>query len=173
MRKQHEADHLRTLRTIEQATRLEQEMGLPITRSPQRNIMRDYMATYADKVRMAAEVRELPTEVGSPEQHAIAKQVFANEKCGVGEVVKVIVASKPVPRKRIEHKARSGAIETIIREWQQFQVTTVEREGDGLFVYVNDLASYTQAPNPTPMGTWVIKQRFKRGAIDPSKVERR
>ncbi|MEM9645650.1 MAG: hypothetical protein AAF989_11720 [Planctomycetota bacterium] len=171
MRKQHQADHVRTLRTIEQAVRLERALGSPVTWSPKRNEIRDYMATYAVKVRLASEVRELPDEVGTPDQHTAAKEVLAVQKYGVGKVVKQIVNAKPVPRERIEHKARSGSIETIVRKWKQFQVTTIEREDDKLFVYVNDIAKYSQAPHPTPIGQWILKQRFQRGQIDPSIAE--
>lgn len=165
VRKQHEADHARTLRTIQQAIRLEKLLGVPATTSPKLNELNDYLATYKAKAGAASIVRELPAEVGTKEQHAIAREVFGNEKYGVGKTVHVIVNSKTVPRDRIEHKAFSGRLETVVRKWEQFQVTTVEDEGGKLFVYVNDLARFSRAPETTPIGTWIMTQRFKRGEI--------
>ena len=33
------------------------------------------------------------------------------------------------------------------------------------FVYINNLAKFTRAPNPTPIDRWILKQRFKSGEI--------
>jgi len=165
VRAQHEADHGRTLRTLQQATRLEKLLELPATWSPKIYEMQDYVATYRVKVGAASTVRELPAEVGTKEHHAIAGEVFKNEKYGVGKLARVIVNSKPVPRDRIEHKAFGGKIETIVREWKEFQVTTVEQEGDKLIVFVNNLANFSRAPGTTPINQWIMKQRYKRGEI--------
>jgi hypothetical protein len=165
VRTSHEAEHGRTLRTIQQAARLEKLLELPVTWSPKINEMQDYIATYNVKAKAASTVRELPAEVGAKEHHKIAEGVFKIEKYGIGKIVRTIVNSKPVPRDRIEHKARSGKLETIVREWKEFQVTTVEQEGDKLFVYVNNLANFSRAPGTTPINQWILKQRYKRGEI--------
>ena len=165
MLKQHEADHARTMRTLQQATRLEELLGLPATWSPKIKELEGYIATWQKKAGVASVVRELPSEVGTKELHAIAKEVFRNKKYGVGKVVRTIVGSNPVPRDRIEHKAYNGKIETIVRVWEQFQVTSVEKEDGKLNVYVNDLAKFSRAPSTTPIGKWILTKRFKRGEI--------
>ncbi|MCA9200850.1 MAG: hypothetical protein KDA87_25100, partial [Planctomycetales bacterium] len=167
MLKQHAADHARTMRTLQQATRLEELLSLAATWSLRIKELEGYVATWQEKAGMASIVRELPAEVGTKELHAIAKEVFGTEKYGVGELAHVIVNSKPVPRDRIEHKAFNNKIETIVRVWEQFQVTTVEEEDGKLNVYVNDLAKFSRAPNTTPIGKWILTKRFKRGEISP------
>ena len=165
MRKSNEELFARTLRTIEQAARLEKMLELPPSWSATRIELQDYVATYRAKVRAASTARELPADVGSEQLHQIAVEVLKRKKYGVGKVVKRIVNSKPVPQDRIEHKEFSGRIETVVRKWEQFQVTTVEQEDGKYFVYVNDLAKFSRAPNPTPIGQWILKQRFKSGEI--------
>ena len=136
VRKQHEADHARTLRTIQQATRLEEQLGMPTTWSPKLAEMEALLSTYQDKAKSASEVRELPADVGTQQEHTVAKEVLRNKKYGVGKIVRLIVNSKSVPRDRVEHKPFNGSIETIVRKWEQFQVTTVEEENGKLTVYV-------------------------------------
>ena len=170
VRAQNQADHARTLRTIKQAIRLQEALGVPTTWSQKLVEMQDYIAAYEVKARMASSVRELPAEVGSKEHHKIATEVLSIKKYGVGKIVHQIVNSKPVPRDRIEHKSRSGNIETIVRQWKEFQVTTVEKEGDKLFVYVNNIANFSRAPRTTPINQWILKQRYKRGEIKQADV---
>lgn len=165
VRTSHEADHGRTLRTIQQAARLEKLLELPATWSPKISEMQDYIATYNVKAKAASTVRELPAEIGNEEHHKVAKDVFKVEKYGVGQIVRTIVNSKPVPRDRIEHKASGSKIETVVRKWREFQVTTVEQEDGKYFVYANNLANFSRAPGTTPINQWILKQRYKRGEI--------
>ena len=165
MLKQQQADHARSRRTLQQAARLEKLLGLPATWSPKLQELEGYIATWQKKVGRASVVRELPVEVGTKELHTIANEALRQEKYGVGKVVHMIVANKPVPRDRIEHKAFNGKIETIVRVWEQFQVTTIEAENGKLSVYVNDLSRFSRAPRTTPIGKWILTTRFKRGEI--------
>ena len=169
--KEHEADHARTLRTIQQAVRLEEQFELPVTWSPKIDELQGYIATWEEKVKVASSVTKLPIEVGTKELHSIAEEVLRVEKYGVGKLVRVIVNSKLVPRDRIEHRASGGKIETIVRQWQQFQVTTIEDEDGKLAVYVNDVAKFSRAPSTTPIGKWILKQRFRRGEVSPNDIE--
>lgn len=170
MHEKNEELFSRTLRTIEQAARLEKLLELPATWSPKRSEMQDYIATYRVKVAAASQARDLPAEVGTPEQHQIATEAFKKEKYGVGNIVKQIVNSKTMPRDRIEHKAFNGTLETIVRKWEEFQVTTVEEENGKYYVYRNNLAKFSRAPSTTPINTWILKQRFKSGEIDKSRL---
>lgn len=171
MRENNEKLFARTLRTIEQASRLEKLLGIPAIWSPKKAEMEGYIKAYQQKVAAASKARGLPVEVGTKDQHRIAKEVFGKKKYGVGERVLTIVNSKTVPRDRIEHKEFAGKLETVVRKWEEFQVTTVEREKGKYFVYINNLAKFSRAPNPTPINTWILKQRFKSGEISADKLK--
>lgn len=169
--KTNEALFARTLRTIEQATRLEQLLELPPTWASKASELESHVKKYREKVAAATKARGLPMEIGQPEHHKIATEVFTKKSYGVGKVVKQIVNSTPVPRDRIEHKEFAGKLETIVRKWEEFQVTTVEEEDGKTFLYTNNLAKFSRAPNPTPIGKWILKQRFKNGEISKDKLE--
>jgi len=171
MRENNEELFSRTLRTIDQASRLEKLLSLPATWSPKKAEMEGYVKLYQQKVAAASQARGLPVEVGTKDQHKIAKEVFSKRKYGVGERVRTIVNSKTVPRDRIEHKEFAGKLETVVRRWEEFQVTTVEKEKGKYFVYINNLAKFSRAPNPTPIGSWLLKQRFKKGEISADKLK--
>ena len=160
----------RTMRTLKQAERLEQLLNLPKTWSPKQAELQTYMTAYQAKIQSANQVRELPAEVGTAEQHKIAKTVLANKKYGAGKIVKLIVNSKTMPRDRIEHKEFAGRLETIVRKWVEFQVTTVEQEDGKLMVYRNNLAKFSRAPSTTPIDTWIMTKRFGSGEIAREKL---
>ncbi len=170
MRKQNEELFARTLRTLTQAERLNSSLNRQRDWSVQRRQLEQYVTSYRAKVDAASSVRKLPKNVGNEALHKIALEVFKDKKYGVGKVNKRIVNSKPVSRDRVEHKEFAGRIETIVRQWEEFQVTTVEEEGGKYFVYINNLAKFSRAPNPTPIDRWILKQRFKSGEISKDKL---
>ncbi|WP_168566020.1 hypothetical protein [Crateriforma spongiae] len=170
MKKQNEELFDRTLRTLIQAERLNSSLNRQRDWSVQRRQLEQYVTTYRAKVDAASSVRDLPKEVGNEALHKIALEVFKDKKYGVGKVIKRIVNSKPVPRDRVEHKEFAGRIETIVRQWEEYQVTTVEEEDGKYFVYINNLAKFTRAPNPTPIDRWILKQRFKSGEISKDRL---
>ncbi|MEO1526159.1 MAG: hypothetical protein AAFX06_12035 [Planctomycetota bacterium] len=165
IRQNNEQLFTRTARTIDQAIRLADALELPSTWTQRREELRGYVDAYHAKLSNASHMRSLPEEVGTKELHKIATDVFKNRKYGVGKVVKQIVNTKVTPRDRTEHKVFEDRLETIVRVWDEYQVTTVEEEDGKLFLYRNNLAKFSRAPRTTPIGTWILQQRFKSGEI--------
>ena len=160
----------RAQRTLQEASRLEELLQLPNRWSSKQRELASYIAAFESKVRLASAQRVLPVNVGTPEQHDIGSSVLGIEKYGVGKVVRQIVTSKIIPRERIEHKPFNGQIETIVRKWQEFQVATVEQEGEQYFVYHNRIAKFSRAPRTTPTGVWILSQRLKSGEISRDRL---
>ena len=156
------------IRMIEQATRLETPLGLDGHWSGKKSKM---VADTAKFRRMVDEVdrgasTKLPTAIVNPELRKIAERVLKKEKYGVQKWERLIVNSKLMPRERIEHAAFNGKLETIVRRWQEFQVTTVETDEKGKhYLYFNMIAKFSQAPQTTPIGEWILTKRFKGNAI--------
>ncbi|MEM9411027.1 MAG: hypothetical protein AAGA30_07935, partial [Planctomycetota bacterium] len=119
--------------------------------------------TYRRKAEEASTVKELPPDLGDATLKAVAKKVLANEKYAVGKIQKLIVNSEKAPRDRIETKLHNGSLETVVRHWEEFQVVTLEIDGDELFVFYNTLKRFSRAPNPTPINQWILSKRFKLG----------
>ena len=95
----------------------------------------------------------------------IAQTTLAVEKYGIESVERMIVNSKKVSRDRINTRFFNGALETTVREWEEFQVCTVELENGKHIVYFNTLKKFSRGPDTTPMGQWVLSNRFISGEI--------
>lgn len=170
VRKNNEEKFARAMRTLDQAKSLEDAFNVPNRWSSKTVEIETHFATYREKASQAATVKKLPKEIGDASLAKIAKEVLAIEKYGVGEIERLIVNSKMVPRDRIETRYFNGALETIVRKWDEYQVCTVEKEGDKFFVYFNTLKKFSRAPGTTPIDKWILSNRFKSGEIAADKV---
>jgi hypothetical protein len=54
--------------------------------------------------------------------------------------------------------------------WDQYQVTTVERVGDQLWLFANLLKRFESGDPTTPIGRWILSQRFELTPILPEHV---
>jgi len=59
---------------------------------------------------------------------------------------------------------------TIVRRWEEYQVTTVEFEDGKYILYYNTLKNFSAAPNPTPINTWILGERAKDGEISKANL---
>ena len=153
---------------IEQAARLEKPFALDGRWSSQKAALVKNTAAYRAKVEQVDSGKStvLPKEVVNNDLRKVAEAVLRKEKYGIEKWERLIVNSKLMPRERIEHKAFSGRIETIVRQWQEYQVTTVEKDKNGkLYLYHNMIAKFSRGPNTTPIGEWILSKRFKGNAI--------
>lgn len=50
-------------------------------------------------------------------------------------------------------------------EWDEFQVATAEKTGDGYAVFFNELHFYHQADPSVPTGRWILHKRFEGASI--------
>ena len=157
-----------------QAARLEEIFGLKGRWSSQVDELKRYTAIYRDRVAEldSGKSTKLPKDINDSKLRKIAEQVLRVKKYGVGKWQRLIVNSKLVPRDRIEHKAFNGSIETIVRKWEEFQVTTVEQDKNGkYYLYFNTIAKFSRAPRTTPIDTWILSKRFKGNAVAAENVK--
>ena len=160
-----------TITTLEQASKIEQALEMEPTWSPKLEQVESFLEQFNKIAAVASKHNTLPKAVGTKEQEMIAKKVLAVKKYGVGEINRMIVNSKTVPRDRDEIKSFAGRLERVVRVWEEFQVCTVEEENGKYFVYFNTIAKFSRAPNPTPVGEWIIRKRWKSGEIDPENLK--
>ena len=57
-------------------------------------------------------------------------------------------------------------------DWEQFQAATAEAEGDKVFIWYNTLKYYHKAHRTTPVGRWILADRFKGGRILRENVDK-
>lgn len=119
----------------------------------------------------AAAGYELPTDIGNEKLRTIAESVLKTEKYGITGWEKIIVNADLRAQETIEHKVIDKGLETIIRQWQEFQVTTVERENGKYFAYFNTLHNFSRGPRTKPVNQWILAKRMKSAEVGRSKLD--
>jgi len=165
VRKNNEDKFARTIRTMENAKAIEDAFNQPGRWSSRKAELEKHLATYREKAGQASTVTELPIDIGDAELEKIARQTLAIEKYGVGKVERMIVNSRKVPRDSIKTRFFNGALETIVRKWDEYQVCTVEIENGKHIVYFNTLRNFSRGPATTTIDQWILANRFKSGEI--------
>lgn len=171
VRKNNEGKFERALQTLELVKSLESAFGWDARWSSKNPELEKHIAAYRAKASQAAKVKKLPADIGDKSMTKIAKTTLAIEKYGVGEIERMIVNSKMVPRDRADTRFFNGKLETTIRKWDEFQVCTVEKEDGKLMVYFNTLKKFSRGPSTTPINEWILSVRFKSGEISPEALK--
>jgi len=109
---------------------------------------------------------EVPTGIDRPELEKIARQVLAEKRYDLPEPEQVIVKTGKRKQTRIEFTVVDDSVVKITRAWDEFQVATVEKDKTGgriLFYY--NLRYYHRGASTTPVGKWVLGQRFRSAKV--------
>ena len=87
-----------------------------------------------------------------------------------------MVNAKKVRRERREASVSRGAGNTTITGyhyvWDEFQVATAETVGDTTWIFHNTLKLYHSGDATTPIGRWILSQRFESTRILPENVDK-
>ena len=71
----------------------------------------------------------------------------------------------------IDHKRTRSGYETIIRRWDEFQVTTIEEQDGKYVMYYNTLRKFSRAPRTTPVNRWILAKRLNGGEVPASVIK--
>jgi len=162
------ARNAKVLETMAAAGYLEFAFGLEQTQAGRAEELAKYAAAYEDTVAMVAAglTSEMPTDLGDAELTALAETVLGQTQYDIAGWEKMAVVSTPTGRDRIEHRVWNGKIETVVRVWEEFQVTTAERGADGTIrLYHNTIAKFSRAPSTTPLNEWILMLRHEGSPI--------
>lgn len=157
----------RAIETIRNAKALEKQFDLGERWTSKLAQLESDVDLYVQMCGQATSVKELPKEVGTAKQREIALQVLSKEDYGVGEITKLVVNSKITERDRIDTRFFNSRLETTVREWEEFQVVTIEREGAESVVYYNLLRKFSRGDATTPIDRWILADRFLKGNFVP------
>ena len=101
-REKNLAKYQKTVRTMEQASRLAKGMGIENPWRSRQTELERLIASYSKKAGAVATGVQLPKEVGTPELRQVAEEVLSRKKYGVGKWIKLIVkfhATRSQPRR--------------------------------------------------------------------------
>ncbi|GJM23276.1 MAG: hypothetical protein DHS20C15_31910 [Planctomycetota bacterium] len=109
-----------------------------------------------------------------PELIAIAETTLANPDYEVGAWQRLVINLDRSRKVRREAWLKPGAVSTTISfyeyAWEEFQVTTVEEHEGQLWLFSNRLKHYESGDPTTPVGRWILSNRFELTPILPEHV---
>ena len=87
---------------------------------------------------------------------------------------RLVINRDKVHYQRRESWIRPGTVAATVSTydyvWDEFQVTTAEKQGDEVWLWANRLKHYTSGDPTTPIGRWILSERFQMTRILPENV---
>ena len=142
-------------------------LGIESDWSQKKNAFREMVLRYQEKLAAAAEAIQPPEDIGDSELRKIAQQVMTDKQYRFPKPVRIIVNAPKRSSGKDHYTIDFGerSIEKSAYRWDEFQVATIEKEGDQYFLYYNTLLNYEVGPHTVPTGKWVLGPRHKSAPI--------
>ena len=87
---------------------------------------------------------------------------------------RLVINAPLVRRERHEGSLERGTVRSTVTVyhyvWEEFQVATAEKVGDETWIFYNTLKRYQSGDSTTPIGRWILSQRFESTRILPENV---
>lgn len=116
----------------------------------------------------ALESVRLPQPASTDEKLlAVAAKTLARKDYGIAGWEKLVINAPLSHQVRREAWLKPGSAGRTLRldyyeyAWDQYQVTTVERVGDQLWMFANTLKLYSSGDPTTPVGRWILSRRIE------------
>jgi len=170
----------RSLVAVDVAAAWDTAFGITDQREPRektRALVESAMAHLREVAVTALEHVRVPVAASADEGlRKIAGETLAVEKYGVGDVVRLVINSDKQHREMSSGDIDVGTVRTTVTiydyAWDEFQVCTVEKEGDEHWLYYNTLKHYTSGGPTTPLNRWILSQRFKSTRILEANIDK-
>lgn len=146
-------------------------------RAEQQAVVEKAIAHLKQLAKVALHSVRVPTAVSTDAKLLeTAKSTLANPKYAVNEVQRMVINAPLLHHTRREAWLRPGTVTSTIElyeyVWDQYQVTTVEKVGDELWLFANTLKRYESGDPTTPVGRWILSQRFELTPILAENVDK-
>jgi len=106
----------------------------------------------------------------------IAAETLKKPGYGVGDWQRLVINTEKVRHESREAWLRPGTVTSTISYyhyvWDQFQVTTAEKQGDEVWLFANTLKHYHSGDPTKTVGKWILSQRFELTRILPGNVDK-
>jgi hypothetical protein len=132
--------------------------------------LRQLAVTTLDAVRMP------PAASTDAELLAIAEQTLKQPAYGVGPWRRLVINSALQHRERREGTLTpdTNVVRMVMHHyvWDEFQVVTAEPVGDDVWLWFQTLKRFESGDATTPIGRWIVSNRFESTRILPANVDR-
>ncbi len=139
-----------------------------------RDEFRQVVARYREKLAKAADAISPPQDVGDPALTRIAEEVLSRPGHGLPPHVRLIVTTRRKNGAKDHYSVDYGerSVTKSPYRWEEFQVATVEQDGDRHFLWYNTLLKYSVGPHTVPTGKWVLGPRHKSSPISTANINK-
>lgn len=140
----------------------------------ERKTFRAIVARYQDKLQQAADAILPPTDIGDATLAKIAAGVLTDKKYKLPQAKRIIVNApkKSFGKDHFTIDFGERTIEKSPYRWEEFQVATIEQEGDQYVLWYNTLLYYTVGPHTVPTGKWVLGTRHRSAPISEKNINK-
>ena len=122
------------------------------------------VAKYEKNLGQAAEAISLPKDIGDAGLKSAAEKALARSKIKFEKLV-VNAPSRPFSKDHYLVDFDETSVTKSQYRWDEFQVATVEKEGNGYFLYYSTIRKYSEGPKTVPVGEWHVGPRHKSSPI--------
>lgn len=119
-------------------------------------------------------VRMPPAASTDAELLRIAASILSSPEHGVPAAERMVINADKVRHERREGQLSPDTNRVTVTvhtwRWDQFQVTSAEKQGDEVWLWVNTLKRFESGGPTTPIGRWILADRFQLTRILPENV---
>ena len=147
-------------------------MGVESDWAAKKKTFRDMVVRYQEKLEQAADAIQPPADIGNAELKAIAAEVLANKQYKLTKAERIIVNApkKSFGKDHFTIDFGERTIEKSPYRWEEFQVATIEKDGDQYFLWYNTIMYYSVGPHTVPTEKWVLGPRHKSAPISKKNI---
>ena len=147
-------------------------MGVESDWAAKKKTFRDMVVRYQEKLEQAADAIQPPADIGNAELKAIAAEVLANKQYKLIKAERIIVNApkKSFGKDHFTIDFGERTIEKSPYRWEEFQVATIEKDGDQYFLWYNTIMNYSVGPHTVPTEKWVLGPRHKSAPISKKNI---
>lgn len=155
-------------------TMFDEQMGHESDWATQRQSFREVVARYQEKLQQAADAILPPVDIGDAALAKIAAEVLADKKYKLPKAHRVIVNApkKSFGKDHFTIDFGERTIEKSPYRWEEFQVATIEKEGDQYVLWYNTLLYYSVGPSTVPTQKWVLGPRHRSAPISEKNINK-
>ncbi len=169
---QREAAIREALASAELLARIDEQMGEKSEWAAKKKEIEELAAKFREKVAAAARLIVPPKDIGDAGLREIAEKTLKDPKYGAKEWKRLIVNSPKQSKQFSIYEVRDRTLMRVDYDFDHFQATTIEPEGDDLYLFHNMLAFYRSGAPTTPLNKWVLRERFRGARILAENVDK-
>ncbi len=151
------------------AVTFDEFMGTDSGYVEKKNDFRKMIARYRTKLEKAADAIQPPIDIGDANLLKIAQGVLADQKIKSERVI-VNAAKKSYSKDHYTVDFGERSIEKSPYRWEEFQVATIEKEGDAYYLWYNTMLFYSNGPSTVPTQKWALGPRHKSAPISKKNI---